>query len=151
MKKRAFVRYSKQGKIVPGSLILTGGSYPQGPSTWKEVPVDLCCAPVLDPITFTMCSLVEGRTGDFQILVIPSNAIDANVVLAITATDNLGVTYLETVTILIGNSSGLSNAVVFTGLGATIASVVINSVSPATSVTQTYVIPGTYENECIPV
>jgi hypothetical protein len=42
-KKRAFVRYSKQGKIVPGSLILTGGSYPQGPATWNEVPVDLCC------------------------------------------------------------------------------------------------------------
>lgn len=44
MKKRAFVRYSKQGKIVPGSLILTGGSHPSGPSTWKEVPADLCCA-----------------------------------------------------------------------------------------------------------
>jgi hypothetical protein len=42
-KKRAFVRYSKQGKIVPGSLILTAGSYPNGPSTWKEVPADLCC------------------------------------------------------------------------------------------------------------
>lgn len=43
MKKRAFVRYSKQGKIVPGSLILTSGSYPQGSSTWNEVPADLCC------------------------------------------------------------------------------------------------------------
>lgn len=43
MKKRAFVRYSKQGKIVPGSLILTSGSFPSGPSTWKEVPADLCC------------------------------------------------------------------------------------------------------------
>lgn len=42
-KKRAFVRYSKKGKIVPGSLILTAGSYPNGPSTWKEVPADLCC------------------------------------------------------------------------------------------------------------
>ncbi len=43
MKKRAFVRYSKQGKIVPGSLILTAGSFPQGSSTWNEVPADLCC------------------------------------------------------------------------------------------------------------
>jgi hypothetical protein len=43
MKKRAFVRYSKQGKIVPGSMILTSGSFPSGPSTWKEVPADLCC------------------------------------------------------------------------------------------------------------
>lgn len=53
MKKRAFVRYSKQGKVVPGSLILTGGSFPKGPSTWKEVPADLCCevpcGPVIPP------------------------------------------------------------------------------------------------------
>lgn len=49
MKKRAFVRYSKQGKIVPGSLILTAGSFPQGSSTWNEVPADLCC----DLITLT--------------------------------------------------------------------------------------------------
>jgi|LakMenE18May11ns_1017448.scaffolds.fasta_scaffold9620685_3 hypothetical protein len=41
--KRAFVRYTKSGKIVPGSLILTNGSFPSGPSTWKEVPMDLCC------------------------------------------------------------------------------------------------------------
>ena len=47
MKNRAFVRYSKQGKIVPGSLILTGGTYPNGPSTWKEVPADLCGGPVV--------------------------------------------------------------------------------------------------------
>jgi hypothetical protein len=50
-KKRAFVRYSKNGKIVPGSLILTSGSYPQGPSTWNEVPADLCCD--LITLTFT--------------------------------------------------------------------------------------------------
>ena len=43
MKKRAFVRYSKQGKVVPGSLILTSGTYPKGPALWKEVPADLCC------------------------------------------------------------------------------------------------------------
>jgi hypothetical protein len=49
-KKRAFVRYSKNGKIVPGSLILTSGSYPSGPSTWNEVPADLCCD---NPITIT--------------------------------------------------------------------------------------------------
>jgi hypothetical protein len=42
-KKRAFVRYTKAGKIVPGSLVLTSGSYPSGPSTWKEVPSNLCC------------------------------------------------------------------------------------------------------------
>ena len=51
MKQKAFVRYSKNGKIVPGSLILTGGSHPQGPSTWNEVPADLCCD--LITLTFT--------------------------------------------------------------------------------------------------
>ena len=55
MKNRAFVRYSKQGKIVPGSLILTGGSYPNGPATWKEVPADLCCNTCL---CYTITALV---------------------------------------------------------------------------------------------
>jgi uncharacterized protein (TIGR02145 family) len=50
-KKRAFVRYSKQGKVVPGSLILTSGSYPNGPSTWKEIPADLCCGDICPPAT----------------------------------------------------------------------------------------------------
>jgi hypothetical protein len=49
-RKRAFVRYSKNGKIVPGSLIVTAGSFPQGSSTWNEVPADLCCD---NPITIT--------------------------------------------------------------------------------------------------
>ena len=60
-KKRAFVRYSKQGKIVPGSLILTGGSHPNGPSTWKEVAYDLCCdgGGCIGPYTFTLFEVPE--------------------------------------------------------------------------------------------
>jgi len=57
MKTRAFVRYSKKGKIVPGSLILTAGSYPQGSSTWKEVPADLCC---LQPQDYSSCMALQG-------------------------------------------------------------------------------------------
>ena len=57
-KKRAFVRYSKQGKIVPGSLILTAGSYPNGPSTWKEVPADLCCNNLQDG-GYTCCIAIQ--------------------------------------------------------------------------------------------
>lgn len=57
-KKRAFVRYSKQGKIVPGSLILTSGSYPNGPSTWKEVSADLCCNTVQDG-GYTCCIAIQ--------------------------------------------------------------------------------------------
>ena len=56
MKKRAFVRYSKQGKIVPGSLILTAGSYPQGSSTWREVSADLCC---LQPQDYSSCVALQ--------------------------------------------------------------------------------------------
>jgi len=41
MKNRAFVRYNAKGEIVPGSLIVTGGTKPQGPAVWKEVSVDL--------------------------------------------------------------------------------------------------------------
>lgn len=42
-KQRAFVRYTKSGKIVPGSMILTKGGYPKGPAKWTEVTTDLCC------------------------------------------------------------------------------------------------------------
>lgn len=60
-KKRAFVRYSKQGKIVPGSLILTAGSHPNGPSTWKEVSADLCC---LIPQDYASCLALQGVPQD---------------------------------------------------------------------------------------
>jgi hypothetical protein len=66
MKKRAFVRYSKQGKIVPGSLILTAGSYPEGPAKWNEVPADLCCNNIQDG-GYTCCiaiqAIADGESG----------------------------------------------------------------------------------------
>jgi len=40
--KRAFVKYSKRGKIIPGTTIITSGSYPKG-GPYKEIPYDLCC------------------------------------------------------------------------------------------------------------
>ena len=43
-KIREFVRYTKQGKLIPGSLIVTtNGGYPDKSATWKEVSTDLCC------------------------------------------------------------------------------------------------------------
>jgi hypothetical protein len=42
-KKRAFVRFTKNGKIVPGSLVITNGSHPEGPAVWQEIPYDICC------------------------------------------------------------------------------------------------------------
>lgn len=42
--KRAFVKYTKSGRIVPGSLIVgTKGGYPTN-GLYTEVPTDLCCA-----------------------------------------------------------------------------------------------------------
>lgn len=42
MKNRAFVKYKKNGDIVPGSLIITNGGYPDG-GPYKEITIDLCC------------------------------------------------------------------------------------------------------------
>ena len=66
MKKRAFVRYSKNGKIVPGSLILTGGSYPQGSSTWKEVPADLCCGTSCDTSKLDVSQLLSNMNDCYE-------------------------------------------------------------------------------------
>lgn len=63
-KKRAFVRYSKQGKIVPGSLILTAGSYPNGPSTWQEVPADLCCETTIEYTSFRSIDFMPSSLPD---------------------------------------------------------------------------------------
>lgn len=42
-KKRAFVKYTKKGKIIPGSLIVTtSGGHPVD-GVYKEVPYDVCC------------------------------------------------------------------------------------------------------------
>jgi hypothetical protein len=47
-KKRGFVRYTKKGKLVPGSLVVTtSGGYPDKSSLWSEVLVDLCCNTIL--------------------------------------------------------------------------------------------------------
>ena len=43
-KNRAFVKYKKNGEIVPGSLIVTNGGYPKG-GPYKEISTDLCCEP----------------------------------------------------------------------------------------------------------
>ena len=42
MKNRAFVKYTKEGEIVPGSLIITNGGYPKG-GPYKEIAFNLCC------------------------------------------------------------------------------------------------------------
>lgn len=60
-KKRAFVKYTKSGEIIPGSLIVTTkGGYPKD-GLYKEVTSSLCCDDVIDtapyggriPVTYT--------------------------------------------------------------------------------------------------
>ena len=43
MPNRAFVRYKKCGDIVPGSLIITNGTYPEPRAGWIEVPMKMEC------------------------------------------------------------------------------------------------------------
>lgn len=52
--KRAFVRYTRSGKIIPGSLIITTkGGWPRD-GIYKEIPTDLCCVEItLSPVTTT--------------------------------------------------------------------------------------------------
>lgn len=43
MKKRAFVKHTKQGRLIPGSLIVTtNGGYPID-GLYTEVPTNICC------------------------------------------------------------------------------------------------------------
>lgn len=44
-KKKAFIKYTKNGKIIPGSLITTTGGNPPKNGYYKEVETDICCNP----------------------------------------------------------------------------------------------------------
>lgn len=47
-KKHAFVKYTKKGKLIPGSLVITS-AYPKETANgvWEEVPINLfCCEPI---------------------------------------------------------------------------------------------------------
>jgi hypothetical protein len=53
--KRAFVKYTKSGKLIPGSLIVTTkGGWPKD-GIYREVSVNLCCADtdIISPTTTT--------------------------------------------------------------------------------------------------
>jgi hypothetical protein len=52
MKKRAFLRYRKDGDLIAGSLVITtNGSFPSGQGIWKEVSTNICCATPVNTIT----------------------------------------------------------------------------------------------------
>lgn len=66
-KKRAFVRYSKNGKLVPGSLIVTQGTHPDKPSTWKEVPYDICCDSNSGGCVYPLSDIIICNTVDSEV------------------------------------------------------------------------------------
>lgn len=78
-KKRAFVKYTKKGKIIPGSLIVTtNGGYPVD-GLYKEVSVDLCCDDTnpCTPANYGDWKLVTGGVaGDGVVLVDPIDPED---------------------------------------------------------------------------
>ncbi|MFO0089893.1 MAG: hypothetical protein ACK518_03745 [bacterium] len=61
-KKRAFVKYTKAGKLVPGTLIITDGAYPDKNAKWKEIPYDLCCESLDNNSTTTSTSTSTSTT-----------------------------------------------------------------------------------------
>jgi hypothetical protein len=68
MKNRAFVKYRKNGEIVPGSLIVTNGGYPKG-GPYKEITTDLCCDTTCSNVDLSPWRMVTGGTaGDGVVL-----------------------------------------------------------------------------------
>lgn len=61
MKNRAFVKYTKSGEIVPGSLVITQGGYPKG-GPYKEITMDLCCEETTPCPTTTTTSTTTTST-----------------------------------------------------------------------------------------
>ena len=109
-KQRAFVRYTKAGEVVPGSLILTNGSYPNGPALWEEVPADLCCTTPVEEI-YTMVlrfnintvELGEIIGGDISLLASWNNFFDLPVYGAeFTSVTFENPTLYETIVTLVG-------------------------------------------------
>ena len=63
MKKRAFIKYTKKGNIIPGSLIITtNGGYPVD-GLYYETPIDLCCTPETSRIFISFTTTYNGIGG----------------------------------------------------------------------------------------
>lgn len=84
-KKRAFVRYTKSGEIVPGSLIVTtNGGYPDKSSLWQEVTVDQCCdSDNCIPSLFTPIELCYGSDPCIDQCTVETYYIYQNVIFGI--------------------------------------------------------------------
>lgn len=66
-KKRAFIKYTKAGELIPGSLIITtSGGFPKD-GVYKEVDVDLCCPPVC-PECPIQCTLYRNDGPDLIVM-----------------------------------------------------------------------------------
>lgn len=84
-KQRAFIRYTKKGKIVPGSLIISN-SYPNSTGAiWREIDMNLCCdaTPTPEPpgLRFTTIIAPGGEQGCFSVQTIDDGGPDVNGVI----------------------------------------------------------------------
>jgi len=60
---KAYIKYTKRGKIIPGSLILRPNNTPPSDGVYKEVQTDLCCD--FDPrITLKISCMVTNKPYD---------------------------------------------------------------------------------------
>lgn len=81
-KQRAFIRYTKKGKIVPGSLIISN-SYPNSTGAiWREIDMNLCCdaTPTPEPpgLRFTTIIAPGGELGCFYLTAVDDAGSDIN-------------------------------------------------------------------------
>lgn len=82
---KGWVRYTKTGQIVPGSLIV-GKSYPKD-GVWKEVVIDTCC-PVVPPISSIIIQDPSGSS-DGNFVSFNSGAIYVGQTFTLTETGSL--------------------------------------------------------------
>lgn len=63
MKKKAFIKYTKQGKLVLNNMIVTNGPVPKN-GIYREVPMDLCCDQSGCPVSILDIQIVQNPSGD---------------------------------------------------------------------------------------
>lgn len=125
--KRGFVKYTKKGNIIPGSLIVTTkGGYPKD-GLYREVPVSLCCSDPNGPstLTFTTDAVLNCPTRTATVTIDNLPAVYDNIIWVVSSTSDAasitagqgtaeitldfvdvpGVTYIASVIVLDSNSN----------------------------------------------
>jgi hypothetical protein len=93
LKKYAFVKYTKKGALIPGSLVITTG-YPKETANgvWKEVPMELFCC---EPITTTSTTTTTTTAAPIPLRMLFSDINGVNVVIGDSANVSDWNTYFD--------------------------------------------------------